>query len=113
MLRSLNADEARDVRNFLHEAGYTIHALKGRFGQTEVPHVQLLKLYLAGIALEPNRLYLLMRWFWIGGAVESSAAREFIPNHMLDLFLSSGILNAEDGGLRSPCLLYTSPSPRD
>jgi methylase of polypeptide subunit release factors len=102
MLRSLSTDEARDIRQFLRDSGYSVQALKARFGQTELPHVQLLTLYLAGVALEPTRLNLLMRWFWVGGAVEAVAPRELVPERMVELFVSSGILTAEDGFLRSP-----------
>jgi hypothetical protein len=101
-LRCLTSSEAKEVRDFLRESGYTIQALKTRFGQSEIPHVDLLSLYRAGITLAPGRLNTLLRWFWIGSAVEAAAAREFIPEPILQLFLDSGMLAAEDGRIAPP-----------
>src|SRR3954470_7392307 len=66
MLKCLDQEESREIREFLRESGYNTQALKARFGHTEIPHVHLLKLYLVGIAMEPSRLNILFQWFWIG-----------------------------------------------
>jgi methylase of polypeptide subunit release factors len=99
MLECLDADESKEFRDFFRESGYNMHALKARFGQTDIPHAHLLKLYLLGIPLEPNRLNILFRWFWIGSEVAAAVAREFIPQRMIDLFLKSGVMTAEGDGL--------------
>jgi len=101
MLKCLDQEESREVREFLRESGYNTQALKARFGHTEIPHVHLLKLYLVGIAMEPNRLNVLFQWFWIGSPVEEAVVREFIPERMIELFLKSGMVEKEDGKLTS------------
>lgn len=101
MLQSPSAGEGREIREFLRDAGYTIQTLKSRFENTVIPHIHLLKLYLNGIALEPSRVNLLIRWFWIGSPVEVPAARELIPERILELFLRCGVLTENDGFLTS------------
>jgi methylase of polypeptide subunit release factors len=101
MLRCLNTEESQAFRDFFQDSGYTTQALQKRFGNSEIPQLQLLKLFLAGIPLEPSRVNLLFRWFWIGTPVETTTAVEFIPEHMLQLFLKAGVLIEEDGNLKS------------
>jgi len=101
MLRCLNPDENTEIRHFLRDTGYNTQALKARFGQTEIPHVHLLKLYLVGITLDPNPLNILFRWFWIGSPVETAVAHQFIPARLIELFLKSGMVSAENGNLIS------------
>jgi methylase of polypeptide subunit release factors len=101
MLQCLNTEESREIHEFLRESGYNTKALKARFGHTEIPQVHLLKLYLMGIALEPNRLNILFRWFWIGGAVELAVVREFIPERVIELLLKSGMVTGEECALTS------------
>ena len=102
MLHCLNSAESKEIRSFLSESGYNTEALITTFGRTEIPQVHLLKLYLVGITLQPDRLNVLFRWFWIGSAVEAPIARHFIPQRVIDLFLKSGMLVAEDEHFRSP-----------
>jgi Methyltransferase small domain len=102
VLQSLTTEESQEFRDFLHDSGYTAQTLRTRFGHSEIPQLHLLKLYLVGIPLEPNRLNILLRWFWIGLPVESATAREFIPEHMIELFLKCGVLTAEAGCLAAP-----------
>ena len=101
MLHCLDAAECQEFRDFFRASGYTIQALQKRFGAAEIPQLHLLKLYLLGIPLEPSRLNLLFRWFWIGAPVETGLAGELIPERMLDLFLKSGVLVETDGSLHS------------
>ena len=102
MLQCLNAEESREVREFLRDSGYNMQALTTCFGNVEGAQLHLLKLSLVGSALEPDRLNTLFRWFWIGTPVEDSTAREVIPEHTLDLLLKSGMVTAQDGHLTSP-----------
>ncbi len=102
VLQCLPPEESREFRDFLQESGYTTQLLKARFGQTEIPQLYLLKLYLMGIPLEPDRLNSLLRWFWIGSPVDAATAHEYIPQRMLDLFLKCGALTAEQDGYSSP-----------
>lgn len=101
MLRVLNLDEGREVREFLRDSGYHMQALTSAFGRTEVPQIHLLKLNMVGATLEPSRLHLLFRWFWIGTPVETPTACQFIPQRILDLLLQSGMLTEEAGLLTS------------
>jgi methylase of polypeptide subunit release factors len=101
MLQCLTAEESAAFRDFLRQSGYHTQALKARFGHTEIPHLHLLKLYLVGIALEPSPLNILFRWFWIGSPVDLATAREFIPEHILELFLKSGVVTEQEGSLTS------------
>ena len=100
MLQCLDADESKEFRDFFRESDYTATALRKRFGSTEIPQLHLLKLYQLGIPLEPSRLNILLSWFWVGMPVENTAAREFIPERMIALFLKAGVLAAEDGCLK-------------
>jgi methylase of polypeptide subunit release factors len=101
MLQCLDAEENKAFRDFFRESGYITQNLQKRFGSTEIPQLHLLKMYLLGIPLEPSRLNLLFRWFWIGTSVEKTLAGEFIPERMLGLFLKAGVLMEEDGSLKS------------
>src|SRR5581483_9837133 len=89
--------ESREFRDFFRESGYTMETLNARFNSLEIPALHLLKLYLMGVPLEPNRLNTLLRWFWIGGEVEAAAARQFVPERMLSLFLAAGVLVEREG----------------
>lgn len=102
MLQCLNEEESREIREFLRESGYNIQALTAQFGNLESAQLQVLKLSVVGASLEPNRLNTLFRWFWVGTPVESSTAREVIPEHTLDLLLRSGLVTAQDDRLASP-----------
>jgi methylase of polypeptide subunit release factors len=101
MLRCLNRAESREFRAFFEEAGYTTDALMARSRPPEIPLPHLLRLYQAGLPLAPGRLHTLVRWFWIGGEVETAVAREFIPEAIVDIFLKSGVLTEVDGRLSS------------
>ena len=101
MLQCLDAEESQEFRAFFRDSGYTTPTLQKRFGSQEIPQLHLLKLYLLGIPLEPSRLNLLLRWFWIGIPVDTATAREFIPERMIGLFLNAGVLTMEDGSLKS------------
>ena len=101
MLQCLDAEENREFREFFRDSGYTTPALQKRFGSAEIPQLHLLKLYLLGIPLEPSRLNILFRWFWIGIPVETATAAEFIPERMIRLFLKAGVLTTEEGSLKS------------
>ena len=101
MLQCLDAEESQEFRAFFRDSGYTTPTLQKRFGSQEIPQLHLLKLYLLGIPLEPSRLNLLLRWFWIGIPVDTPTAREFIPERMIGLFLKAGVLTMEDGSLKS------------
>ena len=99
MLLCLEDGECSEVREFFGESGYTMETIGSRFNVAEIPSLHLLKLYLTGVPLEANRLNILLRWFWIGGEVESAAARKFIPERILSLFLQAGVLKEENGRL--------------
>jgi methylase of polypeptide subunit release factors len=102
MLQCLNAEENQELRDFFVESGYNTQALTKVFGHTEIPQIHLLKLFMVGITLEPNRLNVLFRWFWIGSTVEESTVRAVIPERILSLFLKSGLVIVEENGLSSP-----------
>jgi len=101
MLKCLSAAENQEVREFLQSSGYNTNALIGTFGHTDVPQVHLMKLFLVGVAMEPDRLNILFRWFWIGSPVEKAIAQQFIPERILELMLRSGMLAEEEGNLTS------------
>jgi methylase of polypeptide subunit release factors len=101
MLKCLEAEENKQLRDFFREAGYTSGALQKRFSSTEIPQLYLLELYASGIPLEPSGLTTLFRWFWIGNSVPASLAGESIPSQILDLLIKSGILVEQDNHLRS------------
>lgn len=101
MLEPLEAGESREMREFFRESGYTLQALTSRFGTLEIPSLHLLKLYLLGVPLEPSRLNLLLRWFWIGSEVEIAVARQFIPEPMIALLVKAGVLCETGASLES------------
>jgi methylase of polypeptide subunit release factors len=101
MLQCLDPKEGREFRDFFRDSGYTTQALQKRFGSTEIPQLHLLKLLAVGIPLEPSRLNILFRWFWIGTPVDLATANQFIPDRMMSLFLKSGVLTMEYGSLQS------------
>src|SRR5579871_5670806 len=101
MLQCLNTEESRELRSFLLDSGYNMQALLQCFGHDEAPQIHLLKLFTVGLTLLPNRLHTLLRWFWIGAAVDASTTHEFVPDRILDLFLKSGLLAAEDAQFTS------------
>ncbi|MGB9458582.1 MAG: methyltransferase [Bryobacteraceae bacterium] len=101
MLQRLNAEEGRELRGFFRESGYTSDALQDRFSAAGMRQLDLLKLYLLGLPLEPSRLTTLFRWFWIGAPVATVTAEELIPERMLSLFLKAGLLTLQEGSLVS------------
>ena len=101
MLQCLAAAESKEFRDFFRESGYNTKTLMSRFRSMEIPALHLLKLYLMGVPLEPSRLNILFRWFWIGSEVETATAREYIPERILSLFLTAGVLTEAGACLES------------
>src|SRR5579862_6424069 len=97
MLQPLAPAESRDFREFFRDSGYTTETLMSRFHSLDIPAINLLKLYLMGVPMEPSRLNTLLRWFWIGSEVDTATARQFIPERPLSLFLKSEVLTETDG----------------
>ena len=102
LLQCLDAAESQELRDFFQASGYTTQAIQKRFGNNDIPQLQVQRLLAAGIPFEPSRLNVLFRWFWIGAAVDRATAVEFIPERMLKLFLKAGMLTEGDGSFKSP-----------
>jgi SAM-dependent methyltransferase len=101
MLHCLNTEENTELREFLLNSGYTTDALIKAFGHTDNPQSHLLKLSLIGKSLEPSCQNILFRWFWVGGPIETSLVREWIPERIVDLLLKGGVLTTEGDSLTS------------
>ncbi len=98
--------EGRVLREFFRESGYdsqTLSAWLGRFGPPTAYRRDL------GLLLhqtrEPNRLNTLVRWFVVGHPVEQNAARDVIPQNILQGFLNSGLITADGSTFASGIVL--------
>jgi methylase of polypeptide subunit release factors len=101
MLQCLSPEENQQLREFLRDSGYNLQTLVECFGNNEVAQIQMMKIALVAPTLPHNRQNTILRWFWSDTPVEEAAVREFIPGHILDLFLKSGMVEEKDGSFVS------------
>jgi SAM-dependent methyltransferase len=84
-------EEGRLLRQFFQECGYNMQSLEPVLSGK-------LPLMLHNTR-EPSRMHTLLRWLFIGRAVEEKTASRFIPGEVLQLLLKSGLLVREQNQL--------------
>ncbi|HXB72179.1 MAG TPA: methyltransferase [Candidatus Acidoferrales bacterium] len=105
MLRPLNSENARRLRDFFAESGYTHERFQQNPALRELPvHPR------SGPAphestAEPSALNTLLRWFLVNIPQTRDAVRKFVPEPILEIMLSCGVLTAGSGRLAGTVML--------
>lgn len=106
MLNLLSIDDARRLRSWFEETGYTETTLRKHLGSAELPsrhlrnHARLLDRTSAHVPLNA-----LLRWFWLGVPLKNSRIADVIPGDILALLLQSRLLKAEGDDLLPRAML--------
>jgi|SRR5688572_25392883 len=106
MLRKPEADAARSIRDYLRECKFDVPGLKSIGVGEEMPVGKLRNVgHLDDLTSGPRPLNLLCRLFRFGWDVDGSVAREILGQEFLDACAGCGLLEEENGHLRSPVML--------
>lgn len=106
MLASISPSDARRLRSFFDDAGYTEKKLHGELALDELPSSRLRNVpRLLDRTSQPSLLNVLLRWFWLGTSQDASAVGPFLPDWFLPAALDCGILRREQGRLFSQVML--------
>ncbi len=107
MLQLPSPEDARRLLDFFSESGYTFAGLTARPELKE----RASRLYgtvpfLLEKTSEPSTFHTLIRWFTIGIAVPSGAARSVVPDWAIDLMIRCGML-AQNGDQIEPFVMMS------
>lgn len=98
-------DEARRLRDFFAQAGYTAENLRDNLGFNDLPSHRLRNLpRLLDRTGEPTAVHTLLRWFLVGAPVEAQKARELVSDPIVTLFLDCGLV-VQQGDQLAPTVL--------
>jgi methylase of polypeptide subunit release factors len=98
--------EARALRHYLRDAGYTQPGLEAALGvdAPPTPH-QRNAARLRWLTRAPTPLNLLARWFLLGGTAPADDARRTLPAGILDSCLRAHLLRPDGGLLRAAAVI--------
>lgn len=106
MLSPIATEDARRLRAFFDEAGYTEQKLHEELGLDELPSSRLRNYpRLLDRTAQPCLLNVLLRWFWVGVPQNPSAASSFLPDWFVPLALDCGLLRREADRLMPQVML--------
>jgi methylase of polypeptide subunit release factors len=106
MLTPLNANP-KPLFDFFREAGFTHEQFKENPALRELPSRRLGNLQdLLERTSEPTAQHILLRWFFLGTALESATVPEVIPAPMVTLMLETGLL-VREGDRLAPTVMLT------
>jgi predicted RNA methylase len=94
MLKTLSADDAKYLHDFLFESNYKQTEIRDGLSLRELPSKQLGNLpHLMHRTRERTRFSTLLRWFFVGAPVDVPTATELIPERALRILLDCGLLS--------------------
>ena len=106
MLNLISGEDARRLRGFFEDAGYTETSLRKHLGAAELPSRQLRNhARLLDRTSEPTALNVLLRWFWLAVRQNAARAGELIPGEVLTLMVECGLLKQEGESLIPQAML--------
>ncbi len=105
-LNLLSSDDARRLRDFLTDAGYSEQNLHLKLGLRDPASGRLRNLArLQDVTREPNCINTLLRWFWTGSSQDASEASKYVPDWFISLALQCGLLRQNGKDLVGEVLL--------
>ncbi len=106
MLKTLSADDAKYLHDFLFESNYKQTEIRDGLSLRELPSKQLGNLpHLMHRTRERTRFSTLLRWFFVGAPVDIPTATELIPDRALRILLDCGLLSISDDHFVSSVML--------
>ncbi len=106
MLVPLSIEDSRKLLAFFQNAGYSEVNIKKQLRPAELPSRRLRnEARLMDRTAEPTLLNTLLRWFWIGLALDKSQVADIVPEEMLRLMTDCGLLELADGILTAKAML--------
>ena len=107
MLTIPSREDAKRLREFLTQAGYTEDNLRVSLKLEDLPSSRLRNLArLHDRTAEPSLLNILVRWFWIGMQQDAATAEQHVPSWFTHLALECGLLTQRGGTLSSEVMLF-------
>src|SRR2546423_669636 len=105
MLRPLEPEDALRLREFFAEAGYTHEQFQEQPGLRE-PRARrgIAPLEYTG-AEEPTAFHALLRWFFLGLPQSRDAVRSLVPEPIVEIMTSCGLLADQSGLLEAAVML--------
>jgi SAM-dependent methyltransferase len=99
--------DAKRLREFLVEAGYTEEHLGLAVGLRDLPSSRLRNLpRLLDLTRSPSRINTLLRWFWVEVPQDASAAAEHVPPWFIAMALECGLLRRHGQALWPEVMLF-------
>jgi len=106
MLTPLSSEKSKALRELFAEAGYTEPNLRKYLGAPELPSRNLRNLpRLLDRTAAPSLLNVLLRWFWLGCAQESTQIVNHVPEEFLQLLVESGLIEIQEGWYAGAAML--------
>jgi len=103
-LKPPSREDGKRIRAFFDEVGYDVETLRGGLGFTDLASFRFRK-YLLTANPEPAPLDVIVQWFTCGLPVSSILARRVIPEQVIDLIESCGLIVREQDQLRPTAML--------
>ena len=109
MLNLTSTTDAKRLRDFLSESGYSEDNLRAKLGLKDLPSTRLRNFArLQDLTREPNCINTLVRWFWIGMPQDASTAAAHVPAWFVPLALECGLLHGQGNDLYPEAMLFPS-----
>src|ERR1035438_6729858 len=106
MLKLLPSDDAKRLRDFFLEGGYTEENLRVKLGLKDPAFGRLRNFArLQDRTQEPNCINTLLRWFWIGSFQDAAEAAKYLPIWFIPLARQCGLLRQKEKDLVAEAML--------
>ncbi len=107
MLNLASTGDAKRLREFLSESGYSEDGLRAKLVLKDLPSTRLRNFArLQDLTREPNCINTLVRWFWIGMPQDASKAEAHLPAWFIPLALQCGLLLRQGEDLCPEAMLF-------
>jgi len=107
VLHLASPDDAKRLREFLAETGYTEEHLALTAGIRDLPSSRLRNVArLRDLTREPSSINTLLRWFWIEMPQDASTAEQHVPSWFIPLALRCGLLRRQGRDLHPEVMLF-------
>jgi SAM-dependent methyltransferase len=107
LLNLISSSDAKRLREFLCEAGYTEENLRGNLGMKDLPSSRLRNFArLRDLTCETSCINTLVRWFWIGMPQAASVAQRHLPAWFIPLALECRLLRQHENDVCPEVMLF-------
>ncbi|HXA49251.1 MAG TPA: hypothetical protein VNV86_03045, partial [Candidatus Acidoferrum sp.] len=105
MLQLLQLDDARRLRDFFTDAGYTHGQFQENPKLRELPTRGSFERAFSENDEHPSIFDTLLRWFCLGNRQTRDAVRPFVPDPILEIMVDCGLLTSDGDSLAGAVML--------